>query len=61
MVANTKPRQRKKEGSERLRGERDKIGIMHRILDFEHSRNQRQGSEFSSPIGFNMGICTRKV
>ena len=24
------------------------------IFDFEHSRNQRQCSEFSSPIGFNM-------
>ena len=33
------------------------IGILHSILNFEHSRNQRQCSEFSSPIDFNMGVC----
>ena len=37
------------------------IMILHSIFDLEHSRNQRQRSEFSPPIGFNMGICTRKV
>ena len=25
------------------------------IIDFEHSKNQRQCSDFSSSIGFNMG------
>ena len=37
------------------------IGILHSILDFEHSRNQRQCYEFSSPIGFDMGRCISKV
>ena len=32
-------------------------GILHSMLDFEHSRGQRQCSEFSSPIGFDMGMC----
>ena len=31
------------------------------ILDFERSRSQKQGSEFSSQIGFNMGKCMSKV
>ena len=29
--------------------------------DFEYSRIQRRCSEFSSPIGFIMGICISKV
>ena len=32
------------------------IGILHSILNFEHSRNQRQCSVYSSEIGFDMGI-----
>ena len=35
------------------------MGILHSILNSEHSRNQRQWSEFSSPIGSNMGTCVK--
>ena len=37
MVAYTKPPQRKKEESERLRGEGDKIGILRSILDYDEN------------------------
>ena len=40
MVANTKPQQRKKEETKRLRGERDKI----KFIDLRFERRQVVGS-----------------
>ena len=37
------------------------MGMLHSILDFEHSRNQRQCPELPTLIGLNVGICIRKV
>ena len=37
------------------------IDLLHSILDFERSRKQRQCSEFSSPMAFNMGTCITSI
>ena len=53
MVAHTKPQQRKKEESERLRGERERDQIKFIDLGFE----RRQFARFGKERGSKESIC----
>ena len=56
MVAYTKPQQKKKEESERLRGERDKI----KFIDLDKFKN-RAVKQFCQATFFQPVLCNLKL